>query len=46
MKTLTKEELKGIRGGFIKKPPKDEEPNPPILGFTSLIINQLTPKCK
>jgi bacteriocin-like protein len=44
MKTLTKEELKNIRGGLMKKPPKDEEPNPPILGFTSLVINHLTLK--
>ena len=44
MKNLTSEELKNIRGGFLKKPPKDDEPNPPILAYLSLINNQLKTK--
>lgn len=31
MKTLTTKELQKFKGGFYKKPPKDEDINPPIL---------------
>lgn len=31
MKNLTSKELQNFRGGFYKKPPKEEDINPPIL---------------
>lgn len=31
MKNLSTKELQNIKGGFYKKPPKEEDINPPIL---------------